>query len=107
MAENAPEGESRRRLWADQICINQKDVEEKNSQVVMMGDIYRNARRTLIWIGQGDEDVTAVVELLHAMATPEVEYGKKLDGALSRDLEGRVEKRLFSQSGRSLITAVI
>ncbi|KAH8159575.1 hypothetical protein CIB48_g8671 [Xylaria polymorpha] len=40
-----------RMLWADAICINQCDVPEKNSQVQMMANIYRQADRVLVWLG--------------------------------------------------------
>lgn len=38
-------------FWIDQICINQADTEERQSQVQMMGQIYNHAIRTLIWLG--------------------------------------------------------
>ena len=38
-------------VWIDSICINQADIEEKNSQVSFMGDIYRRASKVLIWLG--------------------------------------------------------
>ncbi|KAK4451371.1 heterokaryon incompatibility protein-domain-containing protein [Podospora aff. communis PSN243] len=38
--------------WADQICINQKDILERNSQVALMASIYRTSRRTLVWLGE-------------------------------------------------------
>ena len=38
-------------LWIDSICINQADEAEKSGQVQMMGDIYRRARRVIIWLG--------------------------------------------------------
>jgi hypothetical protein len=31
-------------LWIDALCINQKNVEERNHQVKIMGDIYKNVR---------------------------------------------------------------
>src|SRR5947207_131769 len=40
--------ESRCILWADAICINQKDNTEKAIQVPLMRDIYENAAQTLI-----------------------------------------------------------
>lgn len=40
-----------RRLWVDAICINQKKVLEKNDQVKLMGDIYRAAKQTIVWLG--------------------------------------------------------
>ncbi|KAK0943078.1 hypothetical protein LTR48_006145 [Friedmanniomyces endolithicus] len=44
----------RRRLWVDAVCINQLDVEERATQVMQMGQIYRNADQVLIWLGVGD-----------------------------------------------------
>ncbi|KAH8811287.1 heterokaryon incompatibility protein-domain-containing protein [Xylogone sp. PMI_703] len=32
-----------RRVWIDAICIDQKNIQERNHQVQMMGKIYRNA----------------------------------------------------------------
>ncbi|KAK4031445.1 HET-domain-containing protein [Parachaetomium inaequale] len=41
-----------RYLWVDAICINQSSVAERNVQVASMGDIYRGAKRVLIWLGE-------------------------------------------------------
>lgn len=38
-------------LWVDAICINQKDIEERSSQVALMATIYRGAEEVLIWLG--------------------------------------------------------
>jgi hypothetical protein len=38
-------------LWADAICINQADLEEKTRQVRMMRQVYENAGMVLIWLG--------------------------------------------------------
>lgn len=40
-------------IWADAICINQEDVDEKNSQVQLMRRIYESAETT--WIDLGEE----------------------------------------------------
>ncbi|KAG6353547.1 hypothetical protein INS49_005509 [Diaporthe citri] len=40
-------------LWADGICINQDNDEEKNGQVALMGRIYETSRCTLICLGPG------------------------------------------------------
>lgn len=45
-----------RRLWVDAICINQRDVDERNRQVTLMGDIYMNAIRVVIWLGNSGKD---------------------------------------------------
>ncbi|KAK5715791.1 hypothetical protein LTR17_016622 [Elasticomyces elasticus] len=39
-------------VWADAICINQADIAEKNVQVSMMGDIYKEADCVNIWLGE-------------------------------------------------------
>ncbi|KAK1236961.1 hypothetical protein MKX08_007909 [Trichoderma sp. CBMAI-0020] len=39
-------------LWADGICINQKDVSERASQVKLMGDIYSRAQATAAYLGE-------------------------------------------------------
>ncbi|KAF1975758.1 HET-domain-containing protein, partial [Bimuria novae-zelandiae CBS 107.79] len=41
-----------RTLWADALCINQEDLEEKGKQVVVMGTIYSHASSVLIWFGK-------------------------------------------------------
>lgn len=38
-------------IWADAICINQSDIDEKSVQIPCMGDIYRAAFRVIIWLG--------------------------------------------------------
>ncbi|KAH8900489.1 HET-domain-containing protein, partial [Thozetella sp. PMI_491] len=43
-----------RSVWADAICIDQTNTPEKNTQVQMMGEIYRKAKRTVAWFGEGD-----------------------------------------------------
>ena len=40
-----------RTIWADAICINQDDIDERNQQVLLMGEIYRRAKRVVIELG--------------------------------------------------------
>ena len=40
-----------RLVWADAICINQRDLEEKASQVNLMASIFTMASCCLIWLG--------------------------------------------------------
>ncbi|TVY53017.1 Heterokaryon incompatibility protein 6,OR allele [Lachnellula cervina] len=40
-----------RLIWADAICINQEDTEERSSQVRLMKDIYRCASSVIVWLG--------------------------------------------------------
>jgi Heterokaryon incompatibility protein (HET) len=85
-----------RLIWADLICINQKDEAEKSSQVALMGDIYRQASRCLVWLGdfqdQGINDFGAkqtfeIVSLLskskHCNELPFFEGGSMLQTYVS------------------------
>ncbi|KAI7216711.1 hypothetical protein KC333_g4670 [Hortaea werneckii] len=56
------EGSEPRRLWIDAICINQSDVAERNQQVAMMSDVYRNSSQTLVWLGDADANTAAAFE---------------------------------------------
>jgi hypothetical protein len=38
-------------IWADAICINQVDYEERNSQVSLMAFIYTRAIKVIAWLG--------------------------------------------------------
>lgn len=56
----------KRVLWADAICINQLNLQERSQQVAMMGSIFSNARRVLVCTGDppndgGDEDVLTLM----------------------------------------------
>ena len=44
-----------RSIWADLICINQENLDEKGHQVGIMGQIYRHASRVLIHMGNDDK----------------------------------------------------
>lgn len=39
-------------LWIDAICINQRDILEKQEQISMMGDIYGIATKVVAWLGE-------------------------------------------------------
>lgn len=57
-----------RTLWADAICINQADFDEKSVQVNMMREVYRQARKVLIWLGE-DEGGHCLKPLLKIVPT--------------------------------------
>ncbi|KAG6358473.1 hypothetical protein INS49_014357 [Diaporthe citri] len=46
--------------WADAICINQADNEEKSFQVNQMGDIYDKAAEVVVWLGHDIEGAAEV-----------------------------------------------
>ena len=53
-----------RRLWIDQICINQKDKDEKAIQIGMMTRIYEESQIVLVWLGVADDTSDRAMEYL-------------------------------------------
>jgi len=62
-------------LWVDAICINQADIQERSNQVAMMLDMYKNARKTLVWLGEDEGCDTSLDDCLETVV-------KWLGGAL-------------------------
>jgi hypothetical protein len=74
-----------RELWADSICIDQANLEEKSRQVAMMGDIYRLADCVLIFLGEQDfghgAQVSSLLEEMDELIRDGLEYaGTEADG---------------------------
>lgn len=60
------------RLWADALCINQADLEEKNQQIPLMGTIFSSAELVISWLGPENLSVHLgidTIDLLHSELT--------------------------------------
>lgn len=59
-----------RTLWVDALCINQSEIQEKNRQVQLMGQIYQYAQTVLAWLGDvSDAKIdTGSIELVGSLA---------------------------------------
>ncbi|KAH7926181.1 HET-domain-containing protein, partial [Leucogyrophana mollusca] len=51
-------------LWADAICINQDDPDERTDQVRQMHTIYTNASDVLVWLGPSSPDSSAALDFV-------------------------------------------
>lgn len=52
-------------VWADQICINQNDFNERANQLGKMRDIYRGASRTVVWLGSTYDDGLQALQAIY------------------------------------------
>jgi hypothetical protein len=51
-------------IWADALCINQQNIEEKEQQIRLMEKIYGQANRVVVWLGEAaDESDQALEEI--------------------------------------------
>jgi hypothetical protein len=53
-----------RQIWCDMLCINQNDLVERAAQVSLMGEIYREADRVVVWLGPQEDDSCAALKRL-------------------------------------------
>lgn len=89
--------------WIDSLCINLKDVQEREDQVRIMGDIYRAARRVIIWLGEereeGSDCAGATAFLWHLSCLPPAFRTNK---ALRAELMESTFSRQWTSVGRLL-----
>ncbi|KAL9592915.1 MAG: hypothetical protein Q9179_006251 [Wetmoreana sp. 5 TL-2023] len=80
-------------VWIDQLCIDQNDIAERNAQVRLMAEIYRRAKRTVVWLGEGTiltEDEEAIKNAANRMSFRPVvhEYSVVEDQVILKELIG-------------------
>jgi len=85
-----PDQSSQKRIWIDQICINQNDMEERGRQVSIMHRIYGQAGQTLIWLGRPNQNTSVCLDLLRKFGTPALDYTATITTTLLKQLEGRL-----------------
>lgn len=51
----------------DAICINQHNIHERNSQVLLMDGIYRKCSKVLVWLGPHDKNFEAAAAFMNSM----------------------------------------
>jgi hypothetical protein len=79
---------SKRRFWADQISIDQRNAQEKDIQVPHMSIIFPSARRVICWLGEENGMTARSFEMLRSW--------ERAEG----------DKRLWLQLSQEMIHAV-
>jgi hypothetical protein len=59
--------ERERILWVDALCIDQADLDERRHQVSLMGRIYGQASRVVVWLGEGWNGSDTAMEFLRRL----------------------------------------
>lgn len=55
-------------FWVDAICVNQKDILERNSQVSFMKDIYCGCALCIIWLGEEETTTETAMDIIKSMS---------------------------------------
>ncbi|KAH0545111.1 hypothetical protein FGG08_000723 [Glutinoglossum americanum] len=60
-------------MWVDAICINQDDIRERESQVALIRNVYKEAEIVWAWLGAGNPtQVRSAFYFLHNLASREL-----------------------------------
>ena len=54
-------------VWADALCINQNDIDERNFEVKRMGSIYAHAKRVIAWLSEADDRHVEALEFMNVV----------------------------------------
>ncbi|CAG8958801.1 hypothetical protein HYFRA_00011752 [Hymenoscyphus fraxineus] len=69
-------------MWIDAICINQKDNDERGSQVMHMGSVYSMASRVVAWLGGEHDDSDLAFDAFQALpATKEEHWDSEMNSS--------------------------
>ena len=63
--------------WIDSLSINLQDANEREQQVRIMANIYRQARRAIVWLGEEKEDgsdCTNAIDFLHYLSSLQIAF---------------------------------
>ena len=71
-----------RRLWIDQICINQQDLDERSAQVKNIGTIYRSAKRIVVWLGGKSETNDLAIQFARELSEALSAFEKSYPGSM-------------------------
>lgn len=85
-----------RRIWADAVCINQNDFEERNQQVRQMASVYAVAQHTVIWIGKGTAETDELFKTFKLLSSQRL-IGRSTGGSKT-DFVSRTIQLSASQS---------
>ncbi|KAN0122073.1 Heterokaryon incompatibility protein (HET) domain containing protein [Hyaloscypha variabilis] len=82
-------------LWADAVCINQKDIQERGRQVRIMRKIFKQADRVLSWLGPAANGSDMVFDFCLKLQEACVAISESLDTsakdmALSHSVTSRI-----------------
>ncbi|KAI9172584.1 Heterokaryon incompatibility protein [Paramyrothecium foliicola] len=64
-----------RKMWIDQICIDQSNNEERSQQVALMSQIFASADATRVWLGEPDQETEEDFAVIKSIAA---KYGDSM-----------------------------
>jgi hypothetical protein len=78
-------------IWIDAICIDQQNLEERSSQILLMRQVFQSAKTVLVWLGEATNQSRAAFQLI-----------QKASLGIDKDLERYVYRDFWSVLPRPL-----
>lgn len=82
-------------VWVDSICIDQDNTGERSHQVGLMRDIYSNARRVIIFLGEDGNEQTPEGALMSRMGEEAFYAGNRAQFTWTRERDYVALQALF------------
>lgn len=96
-----------RNLWVDAICIDQsskpRSIQERNTQVAIMGEIYEISEAVLVWLGVGGHATTAAMGYMNKIGKYYLLMPRKRSFNLAKSFKYVVGKMLLKRYSDKLI----
>ncbi|KAF1809644.1 HET-domain-containing protein [Eremomyces bilateralis CBS 781.70] len=76
-------------LWADGMCINQQDTEERGRQVAQMGEVYEKAKYVIAWLGEASFNFKATLKKMkewHEWLCKELQERNRLIADIAKEI---------------------
>jgi hypothetical protein len=97
-------------LWVDAMCIDQSNAGERAQQVGFMRDIYQQASRTVIWLGEASADSALAINTAARLAEETVfaADGSKLKPEVDYKLKaGNYNPKALPEAARVAIQTLV
>jgi len=86
-----PETEHGMKYWIDALCINQKNIPERNAEVKRMRKIYERAWSVVVWLGEGTEDHDKACDCISGISNPDLSKYRKYYFSHDEELFGNLK----------------
>ncbi|KAJ4304703.1 hypothetical protein N0V90_000230 [Kalmusia sp. IMI 367209] len=94
-------------MWADAVCINQADTDEKTQQVALMADIYSKAKIVQVWLTLASRWTTDAMSFLKNLSSRADRFGISKEVGHPRLIESWPTVNVTSDEAEKLIDDAI
>ena len=84
-------------IWVDAICIDQKNDDEKGSQIQLMAKIFSKATRVLVWLGKERDNSDTAFKKIHQLVANDEPINSFLNVEAQEAISMLLKRRWFQR----------